>query len=95
MFRPDAIDIADPRLHQASEAAYALLTATVARCETEGRLHGRAAAVVAVSAWSLVHGLAALWISGRLGERISEQDPARLAAAVSALFVETVLPPPS
>ena len=48
--------------------------------------------LVAVSAWSLVHGLSALWISGRLSERISEQNPERLAAAVSDLFVEAVLP---
>jgi hypothetical protein len=47
---------------------------------------------VAVSAWSIVHGLSALWISGRLAERISEQDPRRLAAAVSDLFAEAVLP---
>jgi hypothetical protein len=50
--------------------------------------------VVAVSAWSLVHGLATLWLSGRLSERIAEQDPHRLAAAVAELFVEAVLPPP-
>jgi hypothetical protein len=37
-------------------------------------------------------GLSALWISGRLVERITEQDPERLAAAVSGLFVEAVLP---
>jgi hypothetical protein len=30
---------------------------------------------------------------GRLPERIAEQDPRRLAAAVSDLFVEAVLPP--
>jgi hypothetical protein len=47
----------------------------------------------AVSAWSLVHGLSALWISGRLADRITEQDPQRLAAAVSDLFVQAVLPP--
>lgn len=91
MFRADAIDIADPRLYQASEAAYALLTSTIERCRADGRLHGRPAEVVAVSAWSIVHGLSALWISGRLAERISEQDPARLAAAVSGLFVDAVL----
>lgn len=50
------------------------------------------AELVAVSAWSIVHGLSALWISGRLAERITEQDPRRLAAAVSDLFVEAVLP---
>ena len=94
MFRLDALDPANAEFVAASEAAYGLLTATVERCRAAGRLHGRSAEVVAVSAWSLVHGLSALWISGRLSERIAEQDPRRLAAAVSDLFVEAVLPPP-
>ena len=42
----------------------------------------------------MVHGLSALWLSGRLAERITEQDPQRLAGAVSDLFVDAVLPPP-
>jgi hypothetical protein len=37
---------------------------------------------------------AVLESSGRLAERIAEQDPERLAAAVSDLFVDAVLPPP-
>jgi hypothetical protein len=48
--------------------------------------------VVAVSAWALVHGLSALWISGRLAGRISEQDPERPAADVTRLFVQAILP---
>ena len=36
-------------------------------------------------------GLAALWISGRLGERIREKDPNRLADRVSRLYVDSVL----
>jgi hypothetical protein len=40
----------------------------------------------------MAHGLSALWISGRLSERITEQDPQRLPTAVSDLFVEAVLP---
>ncbi len=92
MFRLDALDPANAEFVAASEAAYGLLTATVERCRAAGRLHGRSPEVVAVSAWSLVHGLSALWISGRLSERIAEQDPRRLAAAVSDLFVEAVLP---
>ena len=75
--------------------AYELLTATIERCRAAGRLQGRSPEVVAVSAWSLVHGLSALWISGRLSERITEQDPQRLAGALSDLFVSTVLPPQS
>ena len=42
----------------------------------------------------MTDGLSALWLSGRLAERITEQDPQRLAAAVSDLFVDAVLPPP-
>ena len=77
----------------ASEAAYGLLTATVERCRAEGRLRGHSPEVVSVSAWSLVHGLSALWISGRLPERIAERAARRLAAAVSDLFADAVLPP--
>jgi hypothetical protein len=94
MFRLDALDPGNAEFAAASEAAYRLLTATVERCRADGRLHGRSPELVAVSAWSLVHGLSALWISGRLSERIAERDPRRLAAAVSDLFAETVLPPP-
>jgi AcrR family transcriptional regulator len=93
MFRLDALDPQDREFSAASEAAYGLLVATVERCRAAGRLHGRSPEVVAVSAWSLAHGLSALWISGRLSERLTEQDPQRLAAAVSDLFVEAVLPP--
>ncbi len=95
MFRLDALNPGNAEFVAASEAAYGLLTATVDRCRAAGRLHGRSPEVVAVSAWSLVHGLSALWISGRLSERIAEQDPQRLAAAVSDLFAEAVLPPPA
>ncbi|MGH3396884.1 MAG: TetR/AcrR family transcriptional regulator [Streptosporangiaceae bacterium] len=92
MFRLDALNRDDPRFTAASETAYGLLLATIERCRAEGRLHGRPPELVAVSAWSMVHGLSALWISGRLAERIIEQDPRRLAAAVSDLFAEAVLP---
>jgi AcrR family transcriptional regulator len=94
MFRLDALHPADREFAAASEMAYELLAATIERCRAAGHLHGRSPEVVAVSAWSLVHGLSALWISGRLSERITEQDPRRLAAAVSDLFVGAVLPPP-
>jgi AcrR family transcriptional regulator len=94
MFRLDSIDPGNAELVAASEAAYGLLTAAVERCRAGGRLRGRSPEVVAVSAWSLVYGLSALWISGRLSERIGERDPRRLAAAVSDLFTEAVLPPP-
>jgi len=91
MFRLDILHPDEEHFVAASEAAYGLLTSTIEQCRREDRLGGREPELVAVSAWSLVHGLSALWLSGRLSERIHESDVERLAARVSHLFVETVL----
>jgi len=91
MFRLDLLNAHDPEFVAASEGAYSLLVSTITRCQSEGFLGGKDPEVVAVSAWSMVHGLAALWISGRLGERIHEKDPDRLADRVSRLYVDSVL----
>jgi AcrR family transcriptional regulator len=91
MFRLDVLNADDADFVAASDAAYSLLVSTVARCEAEGFLQGEDPGLVAVSAWSMVHGLAALWISGRLSERIREKDPNRLAERSSRLFVDSIL----
>ena len=91
MFRLDLLNADDPDFTAASEGAYSLLVSTITRCQSEGFLGRNDPEVVAVSAWSMVHGLAALWISGRLGERIREKDPIRLADRVSRLYVDSVL----
>ena len=91
MYRLDLLNADDPDFDAASEGAYSLLVSTIARCQAEGFLGSNDPEVVAVAAWSMVHGLAALWISGRLGERIREKDPNRLADRVSRLFVDSVL----
>jgi AcrR family transcriptional regulator len=91
MFRLDWLDKEDETFVAAGEAAYGLLSATVAACQEAGLLAGRSPEIVAVTAWSMVHGLAALWIGGRLQGRLSIDDPEALAAEVSRLFVERVL----
>lgn len=91
MFRADVLDVRDPTLIQATEGAYELLTSTVAECALEGALKGRDPAVVAIAAWSLVHGLATLWTSGWLAGRAPVHDPNQLAAMVADLFVDAVL----
>ena len=83
----------DERLIVASELACGLLTSTIEQCERENLIGGRSRELVAVSAWSLVHGLSALWLSGRLSERIAEADVERLARQISQLFVDSVLTP--
>jgi AcrR family transcriptional regulator len=91
MFRVDALDEDAPALLEAMEAAFSLLTGTIERCRLEGWIGDRDPMLVGVTAWSMVHGLASLWISGRLADRVEATDPDRLAAAVSGLFVEAVL----
>lgn len=93
MFRQDALIPADRELAAARDEVYGQLSASVERCHQAGRLPGRAAETAVISAWSLAHGLAALWISGRISERTGEQDPQRVAEAVTNLFVGAVLPP--
>jgi AcrR family transcriptional regulator len=93
MFRVDALDTTSPALTQVTDATYALLGDTIRRCAEEGALGGRDPALVSISAWSLVHGLASLWISGWLEGRAPTADPEVLGAAVASLFVEAVLTP--
>jgi AcrR family transcriptional regulator len=91
MFRVDALDEGASELVAATDAAFGLLAATIDECRLEGWIGDRDPTLVAVAAWSMVHGLASLWISGRLAGRIGETDSDRLAAAVSELFVGAVL----
>jgi AcrR family transcriptional regulator len=61
MFRSERLDWSSPELVAAGEAAFALLTGD----EPGDRAHA-ANLVVAMSRWSLVHGLATLLIDGRV-----------------------------
>jgi AcrR family transcriptional regulator len=91
MFRLELLDATDPDFMRASDAAFALLSSTVELCAARGYVAEEDREIVAVSAWSLVHGLASLLISGRLVDRIRETDPDRLAARVSKAFVDAML----
>jgi len=92
MFRPPStLDLEDPDLLVAREAAYGVLINIIQRCGREGFLEGVDPELAVISAWSIVHGLAALWLSGRLRERIGERDADRLGHKVAKLFVDAVL----
>ncbi len=92
MFRPaSSMELDNPDFLMAREAAYGVLTGAIQRCAREGYLEGVDPELAGIGAWSIVHGLAALWLSGRLRERISEEDPDRLGHRVAKLFVDAVL----
>lgn len=94
MFRRDELEPDDPALARASDRAFGLLTSTVQRCVAEGRLRPAQADGTAIAAWSLVHGLAALWLSRRLQTRLRRTDPDRLASEICRLFVDSLLRAP-
>lgn len=91
MFKLDELDANDPTYRAATDAAYNLLASTVARCVAEGRAKPEQAETIVVASWSLVHGLAGLWISGRLHQRVHETDPDAMAAKVCELYVSSLL----
>jgi len=90
MFRVDLLDREDETYVRAADRAYRPLIATVSAASEHGHLAGDPR-VAAASAWSLVHGLATLWISGQMQQRMKASDPDALADAVTALFVSSVM----
>jgi AcrR family transcriptional regulator len=90
MFRVELLDEDDEAFRRAADRAYNPLVATVRAAVEQGYFAGDPL-IAAASAWSLVHGLAALWIGGRMQERVGPFDPHRLADAVTSLFVTSVM----
>jgi AcrR family transcriptional regulator len=89
MFRPE---LSEPQKHPeakaAEDAASASLDKTVADCVRAGVVPAGQADALALTAWSLGHGLASLWLDGELQD--SHHDPGTLVAEVTALL-ETLL----
>ena len=91
MFDLNQLNSDDPEFVTARDSAYTLLAGAVERCRDEGFVAGSDIDVLAAAAWSLAHGLAALWISGRLGARLGTTDPEQLSDRVTRLFVNAML----
>jgi AcrR family transcriptional regulator len=94
MYRHDALLPGDRELAAARDRLYQLLDGAIERARAQGRLRGHPPQIAVISAWSLAHGLAALWTSGRLAERTGEHDPQAIATAVTNLFTQAIMPPP-
>jgi AcrR family transcriptional regulator len=80
MFRPELYRTDDPELVQARDAARSLLYPPAAEATTspDGGDEVRAA----VAAWSLVHGLATLWLNHNLPPQLGE-DPEQITREVA------------
>jgi hypothetical protein len=74
----------DPELAAAGEATFALLLDGVRDAQAEGWAVGADPHTVAYLAWSVVHGLAALWLGGSLQR--AQRPFEEIAGAIGALL---------
>jgi AcrR family transcriptional regulator len=91
MFRPE---LSEPQKHPdgkaAEDAAAACLEETVAECVAAGVIPAAQADELHVTAWSLGHGMASLWLDGELQD--SHDDPGILLAKVTGFFESILMP---
>ncbi len=84
MWHGDLLHQDDPALAAAGEATFALLLGGVGDAQAEGWAAGTDPHTVAYLAWSVVHGLAALWLGGSL--RRAQRPFDEIAGEVVALL---------
>jgi len=90
MFGPGASSEPYPALAEATHSAFGVLVGTLQACIDAGLAVRRPAAELALSAWSIVHGLAQLLLDGVLR---GAGSPDELSALVTARLVEGVRAP--
>jgi AcrR family transcriptional regulator len=64
MFRPELVDVSDPRFASESRAAFEGLVRLVRAAQDAGWHTARDTRVLAGAVWSAIHGLASLWVQG-------------------------------
>jgi len=84
MFRPELKkSLKSPQGEEAGEEAFAVLDDTVEACIAAGVMQPVDKDVLALTLWSLVHGLASLWLDGHLAHHTD--DPEELTRQVARL----------
>ena len=94
MFGSEVPDKAEhPALKEAGERTFALLVQAIVDCQAAGQVRSGAPEELAVAAWSIVHGLAALLVDGKLKDRAGTTAEAeRLAHTITDLFMQGLAP---
>ena len=89
MFGSEVPDKAEhPALKEAGERTFALLVQAITECQAAGQVRAGAPEELAVAAWSIVHGLAALLVDGKLKDYATTTEAAeRLAREITNLFM--------
>ena len=74
MYRHELLDTSDPDFRAARDRSGLFLMDAVARAQAAGWAPGAHPVAAALAAWSLVHGLAMLWVSETLADRLADAD---------------------
>jgi AcrR family transcriptional regulator len=93
MWQRDLLHEDDPELAAAGDTTFELLLGSVRDIQSEGWAAGRDPQAVAYLAWSVVHGLAALWLGGSLQR--SQRPFEEIAGEVGALLGSALSPQPA
>ena len=87
MFLAEVSAANDPALTKARHEAFALLCQAIEECKRDGAAPQIDTKLLTLTAWSVVHGVAALWVDGALPSKPVEIDPLQMAPMVSGLMV--------
>jgi AcrR family transcriptional regulator len=90
MLPGESVNQDDPEFVRATNRCYGPLMEVITKGSAQGTLQADVV-IVATAAWSLVHGLASLWLSGRIQARTGATDAMALARAMTELFVDKML----
>jgi len=94
MFGSEVPDKAEhPALAAAGDRTFTLLVQAIEECQAAGRVGGGDPRELAVAAWSIVHGLAALLVDGKLkAHAATAPDAERLAHTITDLVMLGLAP---
>jgi AcrR family transcriptional regulator len=94
MFGSEVPDKAEhPALAAAGDRTFTLLVQAIEECQAAGRVRGGDPRELAVAAWSIVHGLAALLVDGKLKDHAATApDAEQLAHTITDLFMMGLTP---
>lgn len=82
-----------PALEEAATRTFGLLVQAITECQEAKQVRGGDAQALAVAAWSIVHGLAALLVDGKLKNHAGSAAAAeQLAQTVTGIFMQGMAP---
>jgi AcrR family transcriptional regulator len=95
MFRGELHDRGDEGLRREADRALGMLRDAIAACVAGGLLRTPDPEAALAASWSVAHGLAVLWVQGRMPRRVAEQDADAFAERVLSLYVAALLQGPT